>query len=79
MTDWGASHSTVASALAGLDWEMPGAGMEGFAIYYGPSLKAAVEKGAVPKATLDNMVRHILTSMVRVGLFDRRNTPPPSR
>ena len=29
MTDWGASHSTVASALAGLDQEMPGAGMEG--------------------------------------------------
>ena len=35
-----------------------------------------VEKGAVPKATLDDVVRHILTSMVRVGAVRPRNTPP---
>ena len=42
MTDWGAAHSTIPSALAGLDQEMPSG------VYFGAALKAAVEKGDVP-------------------------------
>ena len=41
MSDWGATHSTVASANAGLDQEMPDAK------YYGAALKAAIASGQV--------------------------------
>lgn len=42
-SDYGATHSTVASANAGLDQEMPSA------VYYGPALAAAVADGRVPR------------------------------
>src|SRR5258708_13856449 len=44
MSDWGGTHSTVPSALAGMDMEMnisPGQ-------YYTAPLKAAVQSGQVP-------------------------------
>ena len=66
MSDWGAQHSTVASAKAGLDMEMNGTG----ANYYGAPLKTAVQDGQVPLSTLNDMVVRILRSMFRVGLFD---------
>jgi beta-glucosidase len=65
MSDWDATHSTVASANAGLDQEMPGAK------YYGAPLKAAIENGEVSGATLDEHVRRILVTMFRFGLFDK--------
>lgn len=68
MSDWGATHSTVASANAGLDQEMPGEK------YYGAALKAAMASGQVSSATLDDHVRRILITMFRFGLFDRRQT-----
>ena len=68
MSDWGATHSTVASANAGLDQEMPGAK------YYGASLKAAIASGQVSAATLDEHVRRILVTMFRFGLFDKLQT-----
>jgi beta-glucosidase len=68
MSDWGATHSTVAAANAGLDQEMPGGR------YYGAALKAAVQQGQVTMATLDEHVRHILLIMFRQGIFD---TPQP--
>jgi beta-glucosidase len=67
-SDWGATHSTVASANNGLDMEMPGAG------YYGSALTAAVAGGQVSQATIDDHVRRILTPMFRRGLFDRTQT-----
>ena len=66
MSDWGATHSTIASAEAGLDQEMPGGR------YYGQALKAAVENGQVTMATLDEHVRRILVTMFRHGLFDKQ-------
>ena len=67
-SDWGATHSTVPSALAGLDMQMPGG--QGFGPdYYGPALKQAVQAGQVPMATLDGMVSRILTEMFRFDLF----------
>ena len=66
-SDYLATHSTVASAEAGLDQEMPGP------VYYGPVLQAAVEDGQVSMATLDDMVRRILTELFR---FDEFNNPP---
>jgi beta-glucosidase len=72
-SDWGATHSTVPSALAGLDMQMPGG--QGFGTdYYGAPLKQAVQAGQVPVATLDGMVSRILTEMFRFGLFDRPPT-----
>jgi beta-glucosidase len=64
MSDWGGTHSTVQTAKAGSDTEMPGG------TYLGDPLKAAVQNGSVSPAQLDAMVTHVLTSMIRVGLFD---------
>ncbi|SHN08861.1 beta-glucosidase [Actinacidiphila paucisporea] len=64
-SDWGATHSTVASANNGLDMEMPGSD------YYGSALTTAVNNGQVSQATIDDHVRRILTSMFKAGLFDR--------
>ncbi len=64
MSDWTAAHSTVKSALSGLDQEMP------TAVYYGAALKEAVEKGEVPISRLDNMVHRILRTLFAEGVFD---------
>ena len=67
-SDWGATHSTVPSALAGLDMNMPGGA--GFGTdYYGAPLKAAVQAGQVPLSVLNGMVSRILTEMFRFNLF----------
>ena len=72
-SDWGATHSTVPSALNGLDMQMPGG--SGFGTdYYGAPLKQAVQSGQVPVAVLDGMVSRILTEMFRFGLFNRPHT-----
>ena len=71
VSDWGATHSTVASALNGLDIEMnitPGT-------YYGPALQTAVQDGKVPIGVLNGMVLRILRAMFQVGVFDH---PPAS-
>ncbi|HVV24075.1 MAG TPA: glycoside hydrolase family 3 C-terminal domain-containing protein, partial [Pseudonocardiaceae bacterium] len=63
-SDWGATHSTVASANAGLDQEMPDS------TYFGAALQTAVTAGQVSQATLNSMVSRILTEMFAFGLFD---------
>jgi beta-glucosidase len=70
-SDWGATHSTVPSALAGLDMEMPGDSD------YGPALKTAVQAGQVPMSTLNSMVSNILTEMFKFGLFDHAPAGSP--
>ena len=69
MSDWGATHSTVPSANAGLDLEMPGG------TYFGSALADAVAAGTVKTSTIDAMARSILLPMFRLGLFD--DPPPP--
>jgi beta-glucosidase len=66
-SDYGATHSTVASADAGNDQEMPSA------VYYGPALQAAVQAGQVSMATLNGMVSRILFELFR---FNEFNDPP---
>jgi beta-glucosidase len=66
-SDYGATRSTVQSAHAGLDQEMPGPQ------YYGSALRAAVEDRRVSTATLNQMVTRILTEMFRFSEF---NHPP---
>jgi beta-glucosidase len=65
MSDWGATHSTVASANAGLDMEMPNSE------YFGTPLASAVAAGAVAASRVEDMALRILTSMFAAGLFDR--------
>jgi beta-glucosidase len=71
MTDWGAARSTVNSALAGLDQEMP------TGRYFGNALKEAVEKGEVPLARLNDMVHRILRTEFAFGVFDNPPVPRP--
>ena len=66
-SDYGATHSTLQSADAGMDQEMPSAA------YYGSDLEAAVQAGEVSMATLNQMVSRILTEMFR---FNEFNNPP---
>ena len=65
-SDWGATHSTVASANNGLDMEMPDSNL-----YFGSALKTAITNGQVSQATVDDKVRRILTEMFQFGLFDK--------
>ena len=69
VSDWGATHSTVRAALAGLDMEMPGDN------FFGAALKKAVETGAVPVTRINDMVHRVLRTEFAAGLFDN----PPSR
>ncbi len=74
MSDWGAVHSTVKAANAGLDQE---SGQElDKAIYFGAPLKDAVERGEVPMARLNDMVARYLTGLIETGAYDK---PAPQR
>ncbi len=64
MSDWGATHSTVQAALAGLDRE------EHDSRYFGEPLKQAVNSGLVPVSRINNMVHRILRTLIAVGAFD---------
>ncbi|QIG40028.1 beta-glucosidase [Microbacterium sp. 4R-513] len=64
VSDWLATKDTVSSATGGLDLVMPGPG--------GPwddALVAAVERGDVPEAVIDDKVARILRLAHRVGAF----------
>ena len=67
-TDYPANHSTVASALAGLDQEFSGT-------TYFKKLPDAVAAGQVPQSVLDDAARRILRLEFRTGLFDPEPAP----
>lgn len=64
MSDWNAQHSTVNSALAGLDMTMPGSDFNSppGSIFWGKNLQNAIAAGSVPQARLNNMVTRILAA-----------------
>ncbi|TWI42928.1 beta-glucosidase [Pseudoduganella flava] len=68
MSDWGATHSTVEAANAGLDQQ------SGFefdrAHYFGGALDEAVENGHVPQKRLDDMAFRVLRTMFAKGVVD---------
>ncbi len=72
MSDWNATHSTVGSALGGLDMEMPGGA------YFSRTLLGAINSNQVPVSRLNDMVLRILTSMFKAGLFDREPVGDPN-
>lgn len=69
VSDWGATHSTIAAANHGLDLEMP------TGEYFDRKLIDAVAFGAVPLATIDDKVRRILRVMFAIGLLGEDKTP----
>jgi len=64
ISDWEATHSTLASATAGLDLEMP------TGVYFGDSLLRLARNGKVSQAMIDDKVRRILYVKFKAGLFD---------
>ena len=64
MSDWGATHSTVAASAAGLDQEQP------MAEFFGPRLKEAVAAGKVPLSEIDDHARRVLYAEFVSGLVD---------
>ncbi|WP_327251613.1 glycoside hydrolase family 3 protein [Streptomyces sp. NBC_01244] len=73
MSDWNATHSTVASIGAGLDMEMPAG------THYGAPLREAVRGGSVHEGTVDLAVRRILTTLDRFGLLAGDPAARPAR
>ena len=69
MSDWGAAHSTAASANAGLDQES-GYGLQIAAWFGADKLDAALDRGEIAPARIDLMVARILTAMFAQGLID---------
>jgi beta-glucosidase len=65
MSDWGATHSTVASIEAGLDIEMPGPAK------FTRGLEEAVETQQIDEATIDQNVGRILGTILRSGRMGR--------
>lgn len=70
MTDWGAAHSTVASALAGLDLEMGTGKADYNEWYYADPLIAAVRSGEIPESIVDEKVANVLRLMMKIKLTE---------
>lgn len=70
MTDWGASHDTVQSVLAGCDLEMPGPARE-----RGDKLVAAVRDGRLPADAVRACARRVLRMASRLGSFEDPRIP----
>lgn len=62
VTDWFSAGSTVGSAQAGLDLQMPGPGR-----FFGASLAEAVASGEVEESVVDDIVGHMLSVWSRIG------------
>ena len=72
-SDWGGVHET-ASVLAGNDLEMP-RGKD----CSPDKLRAALADGTVTQAAVDDAVRRILRTVIRVGLLDHPAPPDPAK
>lgn len=72
VSDWGAVHDTVASAVGGCDLEMPGPPR-----FFGAPLARAVEAGNVDAAVVEDKVRRLLRTLARAGLVDPTSGPGP--
>ncbi|HLN17522.1 MAG TPA: glycoside hydrolase family 3 C-terminal domain-containing protein [Acidimicrobiales bacterium] len=71
VSDWEAARSTVPSARAGLDLEMPGSGYW----FGGGKLEAAVTSGELAEAVVDGMVDRLLTLRERTKAAELADGP----
>jgi beta-glucosidase len=69
MSDWGAVHTTVEAANAGLDLEMPGPPH-----YFGAALVQATRNWQVEQPVIDDAARRVLRLVIRTGALDGNNT-----
>jgi beta-glucosidase len=70
-SDFGAAHSTVGSAQAGMDLEMPSG------VYYADAMRTAVQDGQVPIATVNQLLAARFAAMIRQGLFSHPVSTSP--
>jgi beta-glucosidase len=70
-SDFGAVHSTVPSALGGLDLEMPNGK------YFGTPLENAVNSNQVPMSVIDDKLIRRFRKMIEFGMFDHAPSPKP--
>ncbi|HEX6519630.1 MAG TPA: glycoside hydrolase family 3 C-terminal domain-containing protein [Streptosporangiaceae bacterium] len=70
-SDFGAAQSTVGSADAGMDLEMP------TGVFYGDAMQQAVQDGQVPISAVNEMLVRRFTVMFQFGLFNRTLTTTP--
>ncbi|MET0794142.1 MAG: glycoside hydrolase family 3 C-terminal domain-containing protein [Polyangiaceae bacterium] len=75
MSDWGAQHDTVRNANQGLDQET-GVSKRGAYVWL-DKLSAAIAKGDVSEARLDEMVRRIARTLIAKGAIDEPVQPGP--
>jgi beta-glucosidase len=75
MSDWGAQRATVPNANHGLDQET-GVTRRG-EYQYLDKLAAAVQRGEVSQARLDDMVRRVVRSLIAKGAVDDPVQPGP--
>jgi beta-glucosidase len=73
ISDWFAMGSTVGSAEAGLDLEMPGPPR-----LFGDALITAVNRGEVSVSTIDEKVRRILRTIGRISLTPKKEKVDPA-
>jgi beta-glucosidase len=71
LSDWGATHSTVPSALNGLDLEMP------TGVYFDKELRKAVDAGEVPVSLLDEKLVRRFAKEIEFGDFGPQPKPVP--
>lgn len=71
MSDWSATKSAAPAAKAGLDLVMPGPGGP-----WGDALVAAVVRGEVDEAVIDDHLGRLLLLADRVGVLDRERDHP---
>ncbi|PSK41785.1 putative beta-glucosidase G [Elsinoe australis] len=84
MSDWGATHSGVASIEGGLDMNMPGGlGLYGLQLrgnnsFFGGNVTLAVNNGTVPESRIDDMIIRIMTPYYYLGQDVNYPTVDPS-
>lgn len=90
LSDYRATQGTVASALGGLDMQLPGCvkpdptdpinclSDPDRPNFFGEPLKQAVVNGQVPLAVLDDKVFRILYALFAIGAFDRPASGTPA-
>lgn len=69
MSDWGATHDGIAAAIGGLDLEMPSGDFMN-----ATTLIPAIQSGKISETLIDEKVRRILRTAIRLGFFDRDQT-----
>jgi beta-glucosidase len=71
MSDWGATHSTLAAANGGLDLEMPSG------VFFAPrALLPLLKEGRLSQTEIDDKVRRVLRLIVSNGFLDRAQLDP---